>query len=103
MSEYTAHVQLPDTVIGTVLFDLTFDHPNVTTAILRGGHGSWLSFGVNAESDSEAVIAVDKVRMDISRMTDVEVEGYDEHVIAGFETAAMIMTNGRTVVYSMGV
>ena len=103
MSEYTAHVQLPDTVIGTVLFDLTFEHPDVTTAILRGGHGTWLSFGINAEFDSEAVILADKIRMDISQTTGVQIAGYEDDALKAFEHAPMIMTNGRCVVHSMGV
>ena len=103
MSEYTAHVQLPDVQVGNALFGLAFDHPDVATAILRGGHGSWLSFGVNSAFDYDAILQIDRIRIEISRTTDVKVEGYDENVIAGFETAPMIVTNGRTVVYSMGV
>lgn len=103
MSEYTAHVQLPDMMIGTVLLDLTFGHPDVTTAILRGGHGTWLSFGVDAESDSEAVLVVDKIRMNISQTTGVQISGYEDGALVAFETAPMIMTNGRCVVHSMGV
>lgn len=103
MSEYTAHVQLPDTVIGTGLFDQTFGHEIVTTALLRGGHGTWLSFGINAESDYEAVLSVGKVRMDVSRTADVRIEGYEDGALVAFETAPMIVTNGRTVVYSEGI
>lgn len=103
MSEYTVHVQLPDTVIGTLLFDLTFEHPDVTTAILRSGHGTWLSFGVNAEFDSEAIILADKIRMNVSQATGVQITGYEYDSLMAFEHAPMIMTNGRCVVHSVGV
>ena len=94
MSEFTAHVQLPDSQVGLALFDLTFGHPDVTTANLQGGAGTWLSFGITAEYEHEASMKIGKIRMEVSRM--------DESV-GPFQSAPMIVTNGRTVVYSEGI
>lgn len=104
MTEYTAHVQVPDAAIGAVLHDLVLGHHAVTCATLRSGQGTWLSFGFNADGEDTAVMVATSVRYFASNVQDVAVpEGYEPDSIRSFESTAMIVVHGRVVVYSEGV
>jgi len=104
MSEYTAHVQVPDAAIGAVLHDVVLGSPDVTCTNLRSGSGTWLSFGFNAESDDDATMMASNIRYHASRETDIAVpRGYEKESLLSFESAPMIITQGRVVIHSEGV
>lgn len=97
---------MPDAAIGGALHYALLEIEGVTFATLRAGAGTWLSFGIEAEKDDEALLKVGAIRRDVSRGDLNEFflpEGYDDTAIGGFEDAAMIVTHGKTVVYSEGV
>ncbi len=104
MNEYTAHVQVPDAAIGAVLHDVVLGHGAVTCASLRSGQGTWLSIGISAGSDDEAIMLTDGVRYYAGHVQEVTVPlGYEVDSLRSFETAPMIVTSGRVVIYSEGV
>lgn len=104
MSEYTAHVQVPDAAIGAVLHDLVLGHDLVACASLRSGNGTWLSYGFNSDSDDGASMVAAAVRYHASQQENTVVPlGYEPESVRAFESAPMIVTCGRTVVYSEGV
>ena len=102
MSEYTAHVQVPDAAIGGVLQYQLLDMEAVACVTLRSGGGTWLSVGLDADDDMQVVMLVAMVRYAVSRLTDLELpEGYDS--LEAFETAPLIIIHGRTVIHSEGI
>jgi hypothetical protein len=102
--EYTAHVQVPDAAIGAVLHDVVLGHEAVTCSTLRSGNGTWLSFGYHAEGDDEASMVASSIRYKSSRPDEVVVPiGYEADSLRSFESAPMIITQGRVVVYSEGI
>ena len=102
--EYTAHVQVPDAAIGAVLHDVVLGHEAVTCATLRSGNGTWLSVGFNADDDATASMVVSVIRYHASRRTGTVIpDGYDAESLRSFESAPMIVTQGRVVVHSEGV
>lgn len=104
MTDYTAHVQLPDAVLGTMFHIMLLKSDAVTFSALRVGTDTWLSFGVTASSDDDATMIISNVIHTVSHMTPVHIPaGYDESVTHLFETAPLIVTAGRTVVHSQGV
>lgn len=104
MTEYTAHVQVPDAAIGAVLHDVVLGQKAVTCATLRSGHGTWLSFGYDADSDDEASTTAASIRYNSSRSEVLSLpNGYEPGSLRSFESAPMIVTQGRVVVYSEGV
>lgn len=104
MTEFTAHIQLPDAAIGAVLYDIALGRPEITCATLKSGNGTWLSVGFHADSDDEATMLISTTRYQIGQMRGVAVpEGYEESSLQNFDGAPMIITCGRTVVYSEGV
>ena len=106
MTDYTAHVMVPDAVIGATFVDLVLDQYGVDCATLRCGAESWLSIGFSAEADDEAVIKVSGLRERIKNKTETSVrfpEGYASNALEMFQSSPMIVTHGRTVVYSEGV
>lgn len=104
MNEYTAHVEVPDAVIGAVLHEAVLGRDSVTCATLRSGNGTWLSFGIQADSDDEASMLASTIRYRASRQKGMVVpDGYDAESIRLFENAPMIITCGRTVIHSEGV
>jgi len=104
VTEYTAHVQVPDAAIGAVLHDVVLGQQAVTCSTLRSGHGTWLSIGYNADTDDEASMTVASIRYHASRAEVLVVpEGYEPSSLLSFESAPMIVTQGRTVIYSEGV
>lgn len=101
MSEYTAHVQMPDAPLGSVFYNLVMQHNDITFAATRSGQSTWLSFGVDADSDDHAQMKVGTIRHDVSRMKPEAIpELYEESAVEGFKHCPMIVTNGRTVVHS---
>jgi len=104
MTEYTAHVQVPDAAIGAVLHDALLGHEAVACATLRSGSGTWLSFGYNADSDDEASMMASSIRYHASRPQEVLIPfGYEASSIGSFESAPMIITQGRVVIHSEGI
>jgi hypothetical protein len=104
MTEYTAHVQVPDAVMGAALHEAVLGIHRVTCATLRSGSGTWLSFGFNADTDDAATMMLSGIRYHASRPGRVTVPaGYDIDSIRGFESAPMIVTHGRTVIHSEGI
>lgn len=102
--EYTAHVQVPDAAIGAALHYAILDKGAVSCVTMRSGNGTWLSFGIMAESDDNAVMAASSVRYHVSGDPNITIPpGYDKDSITLFETAPMIITSGRTVIYSEGI
>ena len=104
MTDYTAHVEVPDAAIGAVLHEAVLGQESVTCATLRSGNGTWLSFGVEAGSDDQATTTAATVRYRVSQqgVTAVPV-GYDQESLHLFENAPMIITCGRTVIHSEGI
>jgi hypothetical protein len=79
-------------------------HEAVDCTSLRSGSGTWLSFGFNAESDDAATMLASKIRYHSSRETDIAVpHGYEKESLLSFESAPMIVTQGRIVVHSEGI
>lgn len=104
MTEYTAHVQVPDAAIGAVLHDVVLGFTDVACCTLRSGNGTWLSFGFNSDSDAAATMLASTIRYHSSSTTDVAVPlGYEPESLRSFETAPMIIICGRTVIHSEGV
>lgn len=104
MTDYTAHVQLPDAAVGLMFHEMLAGMDTVTFSVMRTGSSTWISFGVNAGSDDDATMLVSSIVYSVSRLKSKNVpEGYDEDLPALFETAPMIVTAGRTVVHSSGV
>lgn len=104
MTEYTAHVQVPDAAIGAVLHDVVLGHEAVTCSTLRSGNGTWLSVGFHADSDDAASMVASAIRYQASRAEEVVVPlGYEVESLKSFESAPMIVTCGRVVVHSEGV
>lgn len=105
MTEYTTHVQVPDAAIGAVLHKTLLGHEAVTCATLRSGSGTWLSFGFNADSDDSATMMASTIRYRASRPRKdiIMPEGYDIESLLSFESAPMIITQGRVVIYSEGI
>lgn len=104
MTEYTAHVQVPDAAIGAVLHDVVLGSTDVTCCTLRSGNGTWLSFGFHADSDDNASMLVSTIRYQSSHATDVAVPlGYEPKSLRSFESAPMIIVCGRTVIHSEGI
>ena len=104
MMEYTAHVQVPDAAIGAVLHDVVLGHEAVTCSTLRSGNGTWLSYGFHADSDDAASMVASSIRYHSSRPQEVTVPvGYEVDSLRSFESAPMIVTQGRVVVHSEGV
>jgi hypothetical protein len=104
VTEYTAHVQVPDAAIGASLHDAVLGTHSVTCASLRSGQGTWLSFGVNEDTDDDATMLIGDIRYRASRDAGVNIpEGYEPDSLLAFETAPMIVTHGRTVIHSEGV
>lgn len=104
MTDYTAHVMVPDAPIGGTIQDIVLSQWGVSCATLRCGAESWLSIGINAETDDDAVLAVSRLRDEVKEVTGVEFpDGYAENALEMFSSSPMIVTHGRTVVYSEGV
>lgn len=104
MTEYTAHVQVPDAAIGSTLHGVVLGHPDVTSCTLRSDNGTWLSFGFRSETEHGAVMLVSTIRYHSSRVTDFDVpRGYERDSLLSFETAPMIVTCGPVVVHSEGI
>lgn len=104
MSEYTAHVQVPDAAIGAVLHDIVLGHEAVSCAMLRSANGTWLSFGFYSTSDDEASMVISAIRYHASHATNTEVPtGYEPDSLLLFESAPMIVIQGRSVVLSEGI
>lgn len=103
MNEFTAHVQVPDAAIGAVLHDILLGIDGVSCVTLRSGNGTWVSFGVRAETDDAASMSAGSIRYQASRAP-VEVPvGYEKESLLSFESAPMIITNGRVVIHSEGI
>lgn len=103
-TDYTAHVNVPDGLVGTMFHEILMTLDNVTFSTLRVGAATWLSFGVNASSDDEAITLILGVMYSVSRLKATHIpEGYDESLPQLFETATLVVTSGRTVVFSQGV
>lgn len=106
MTDYTAHLELPDAPVGALFQNLVLETDSVTCSTVRSGNGTWLSFGVDADSDDEATMLVSVVRHRVSKMDippGLIPEGYDGSVAGGFEHTPLIITSGRTVIHSEGV
>lgn len=105
MNEYTAHIQVPDAVLGSMFQQMVLEESMVTCCTLRSGSGTWLSFGVSADDDDTAVSEIGAVRHRVSlkRPTNLIPEGYEIEVAEVFASSFMIVTNGRTVVHSEGI
>ena len=104
MTDYTAHVEVPDAAIGAVLHEAVLGRESVTCATLRSGNGTWLSFGIEADSDDEATTLAATIRYRVSQQKDTVVPvGYDPQSLPLFESAPMIITCGRTVIHSEGI
>lgn len=103
MTEYTVLTHLPDINIAMAAFELITDRPEVNVTLIRTGQGTWLSYGLNAETDAEAVFKADEIRYAVSQTENVEIPGYDAGALKAFETAPMIVTSGRSVISSVGV
>jgi|GEM_PF-3723084 len=104
MSEFTAHVQVPDAAIGAVIHNVVLGSIEVTCSTLRSGNGTWLSFGFHAESDDRASMVASTIRLWASCVEDVAVPvGYHAESLKSFESAPMIITCGRVVIHSEGV
>lgn len=104
MTEYTAHIQVPDAAIGAVLHDIMLGFEETTCATLRSGNGTWLSVGFHAEGDDHATFQTGTMRYAVSQIRGVEVpEGYAEDCLKEFENQPMVVCQGRTVVYSEGI
>lgn len=104
MTDYTAHVMVPDVKIGGVFQDIVLGQWGVACATLRAGAESWLSIGLSAETDDEATLAVSRLRDDVKALKGVQFpEGYGENALDMFADSPMILTHGRTVVFSQGV
>ena len=104
MTDYTAHVQVPDAAIGAVLHEAVLGFDEVSCATLRSGQGTWLSFGVHSDSDDHATMQVASVRYNVSKLRPLIVPtGYESESIQLFESAPMIITCGRVVIHSEGV
>lgn len=102
--DYTAHVQVPDAAIGAVLHSIVLEMDHVVCATLRSGNGTWLSFGLETDSDDEACMMTSSIRYHASQPRDLLLpDGYDGGSLAHFETAPMIITCGRVVIHSEGV
>lgn len=103
--EYTAHVQVPDAAIGAVLHDVVLGHEAVTCSTLRSsGNGTWLSVGFHADSDDAASMMMSAIRYHAGNVKEVAVPiGYEADSLRSFESAPMIITQGRVVVHSEGV
>lgn len=101
MNEYTAHVQVPDAATGAVLHDVLLGDDDVTCCTLRSGSGTWLSFGFHSDTDDNASFMVTSMRYHASRAQVLLPEGTND--LLAFETAPMIITCGRVVIYSQGV
>ena len=104
MTEYTAHVQVPDAALGAVIHEVLLGDEAVECCTMRSGSGTWLSFGVGSDSDSEATMAVATVRYHASRATVTVVpDGYELDSLLSFENSPMIITCGRVVIHSEGI
>lgn len=104
MSEYTVHVQVPDAAIGAVLHNVVLDFHDVSCSSLRSGNGTWLSFGINAEEDNDAVMLASSVRYFVGQVKNVTMPaGYHVESLRSFESAPMIITCGRVVIHSEGI
>lgn len=104
MTDYTAHVQLPDAALGAMFHDMTLKSDDVTFSALRVGADTWLSFGVTAGSDDDATMIISNVIHTVSRTYPTLIPaGYEDGVTHLFETAPLVVTAGRTVVHSSGV
>lgn len=104
MNEYTAHVQVPDAAIGAVLHDVVLGHEAVTCSTLRSGNGTWLSVGFHADSDDEAAMLASTIRYHSSRQQVLSVPlGYEAESLKSFESAPMVVTQGRVVIHSEGI
>ena len=104
MTEYTVHVQVPDAAIGAVLHEVLLHFTDVTCTNLRSSGGTWLSFGLNKESDDDATMRISAIRYHASRaVIDTIPEGYDKESLLSFETAHMIIAQGRVVIHSEGI
>ena len=104
MTEYTAHVQVPDAALGAALHYAVLGTHGVTCASLRSGQGTWISFGVNEDYDDNAIMLIEDIRYRASRNDRILIpEGYEQDSLLAFETAPMIVTHGRTVIHSEGV
>jgi hypothetical protein len=102
--DYTAHVQVPDAAIGAVLHSIVLEMENVVCATLRSGNGTWLSFGLQVDSDDQAAMLTSTIRYHASQPRDMLMpDGYDEGSLKGFETAPLIVTCGRVVIHSEGI
>lgn len=103
--DYTVHVQVPDAAIGAVLHNLVLEQEEVACATLRSGNGTWLSFGLHVDSDDQAIMTTGAVRYLVSEPIDeiMMPAGYEVGSLKSFETAPMILTSGRTVIYSEGI
>lgn len=104
MSEYTAHVQVPDAAIGAVLHDLVLGHEAVTCATLRSGNGTWLSYGFHSDSDDDASMVAGAIRYHVSQSDYSPMpNGYQQESLSLFGHAPLIVTCGRVVIYSEGI
>lgn len=104
MSDYTAHVMVPDVIIGATMQDLVLNQFGVACATLRCGSESWLSIGFSAETDDEAIMQISGLRIAVMGLKEIEFpDGYGENALEMFATSPMIVNHGRTVVYSEGV
>ncbi len=102
--DYTAHVQVPDAAIGAVLHGIVLGMDNVVCATLRSGNGTWLSFGLEVDSEDEACMMVSSIRYHASQPRDIPMpDGYDVGSLSGFENAPLIVTCGRVVIHSEGI
>lgn len=102
-TDYTAHVQLPDGVVGSMFHETVMTFDTVTFSALRVGSSTWLSFGVHAETDDTATMLVSSIMYAASRITPHSAripEGYDENLPSLFETAPLVICAGRTVIHS---
>jgi hypothetical protein len=102
--DYTAHVQVPDAAIGAVLHSIVLEMDNVDCATLRSGNGTWLSFGLQVDSDDEAAMLASTVRYHASLPREMLMpDGYDGDSLKGFETAPLVITYGRVIIHSEGI
>lgn len=104
MTDYTAHVQLPDASVGAMFHEMIVNLNTVTFSAMRTGSESWISFGVHAESDDNATMLISSIMYSVGRLHPKFIpEGYDVDLVTLFETAPLVVTAGRTVVHSQGV
>lgn len=104
MTDYTAHVQLPDAALGAMFHEMILKSDDPTFSALRVGADTWLSFGVTASSDDDATMIISNVVHAVGHTHPSFIPtGYDESVTHLFETAPLIVTAGRTVIHSSGV